>query len=221
MAVLAALLYQVLSAAMAEPPGRPGLEAARLGGVLLSLLLNLAYHWRALLLDRRSLERSLARSHAQYPVLVLAPEEESFSQSIAAALERQAPELPVAIHPVQSGAPDETLSVARAVILPAALLARPPEALRVWLQSFSGARLVVPTPAPDWLWISGADRSLNFLAERTAELVRRLAEGETSDAGRAAGAWQSGLFVPATHLVLQVLVLLLAFIIAVLVTLQD
>jgi hypothetical protein len=94
-------------------------------------------------------------------VLVLASDvaneesSEDFTGSLVNALQRQAPAMPVAVHSTSLGAPDETLSTACAVILPAELLVKPPEAIRLWLQAFSGPRLVVPTPAKGWYWIFG------------------------------------------------------------------
>jgi hypothetical protein len=128
--------------------------------------------------DSRRTERALARRRAQFPVLVLAPSQEGFAESLVAALEREAPGVPVAVHPIDQGAPDETFSAAKAVILPAELLAHPPEALRLWLQAFDGKRLVVPTPAGEWLWVYGGVRSMPSLARRAARHVRELADGD-------------------------------------------
>jgi hypothetical protein len=172
--------------------------------IKITLLFGLlaAYHWQALRADGSIAERSLAKRHAQFPVLVFAPGEipeaevptplanesgidgdfatpTDFAAQIVNALQRQAPALPVAIHPISQGAPDETLSTARAVILPAELIAKPPEAIRLWLQSFPGPRLVLPTPARGWRLVAGGGQSLSSQARQTAQIVRQLAEGET------------------------------------------
>jgi hypothetical protein len=112
--------------------------------------------------------------------LILAPEDESFADQLVKALHQHAPELPVAVHPFNQGVPDEQLSAACAVILPAELLAKPTEALRLWLQGFDGPRLVIPTATPGWEWILGSAKSLSTLARQAAQAVRQLAEERES-----------------------------------------
>ena len=110
--------------------------------------------------------------------MVLVPELGAFSEAVVAALLKEAPDLPVAVHVVDQGVPDETLSAAKAVILPASLTAYPQEAIRLWVQNFSGMRFVIPTPVRDWIWVSGNGSSLPSLIRHTAEMIRKLAEGE-------------------------------------------
>ncbi len=173
-----ALLYQLIRAILGDPQDDLLFQSLTTLKTLLVFASLLAYHGWVLRSDNRRTERVLARRRAQYPVLVLAPPQEGFAESLVAALEREAPGLPVAVHPIDQGAPDETFSAAKAVILPAELLARPPEALRLWLQAFDGKRLVVPTPAGEWLWVYGGVRSLPSLARRAARHVRQLADGD-------------------------------------------
>jgi hypothetical protein len=170
-------------------------ESLQMLKVLVLFALLLAYHGQVLRQDRRLSVRSLARRHAQFPVLVLAPEEGDFAAQVVAALEREAKAMPVAVHTYTLGAPDESLSAARAVILPAELAARPSEALRLWLQGYDGTRLVVPTPAPGWHWVFGSARPLPSLAKQTARMVRHLAEGDPLTAPRETTAWTVVLYI--------------------------
>jgi len=200
MVLSVALLALFLRTALGDPPGRLLLESSRSFKALLLFGWLAAYHGQALRADARLAERSLARRHAQYPVLVLAPNEPGFAESLLHALQREAPGLPVAVHPYSLGAPDETLSAARAVILPGELAARPSEALRLWLQGYSGTRLLVPTPVKDWQWLASTG-SLPELARQAARAVRQIAEGQMIPQTRQAPAWQiaacilAGLFV--------------------------
>jgi hypothetical protein len=173
-----ALLYHLIRAILGDPQEDLLFQSLTTLKTLLVFASLLAYHGWVLRSDNRRTERALARRRAQFPVLVLAPSQEGFAESLVAALEREAPGVPVAVHPIDQGAPDETFSAAKAVILPAELLARPPEALRLWLQSFDGKRLVVPTPAGEWLWVYGGVRSMPSLARRAARHVRELADGD-------------------------------------------
>ena len=172
------LIYQLLSAVLGEPSDNRLLTALQLLTTLLLFALLLAYHGWELRRDNRQIERLLSRRRAQYPVLVLAPEDAEFAERLVVALEREAPGLPVAVHPIEQGAPDETFSAAKAVILPGELLTKPPEALRLWLQAFDGLRLILPTRAEGWVWLSAGGQSLTAQARRAARLIRRLAEGE-------------------------------------------
>ncbi len=172
-----ALIYQLLRSLLGE--SEPGLLLRALAQLKTMLVFAalLAYHGWVLRQDNRLIERLLARRRAQFPVLVLAPPEEGFAETLVAALQREAPGMPVAVHPIEAGAPDETFSAAEAVILPSNLLIKPSEALRLWLSSFSGKRLVIPVSSPDWRWVEGG-KALPGQARRAARLARRLAEGE-------------------------------------------
>lgn len=180
-----AMLYQLLNPLFGK--AEPDFVFQILQQLKTSLLfwLILAWHGGALRTDQRLAEKALARLHAQFPVLILAPDEEEpeatggFAGQIVRALHQQAPAMPVAVHYYSQGVPDETLSMARAVILPAELIARPAEAIRIWLQSYPGPRLVVPTPVRGWVWVSGRRTSMLTLANQVAQAVRRLAEEKT------------------------------------------
>lgn len=172
-----ALIYQLLRALLGESEPELLLRALAQLKTMLVFAVLLAYHGWVLRQDNRLIERLLARRRSQYPVLVLAPPEEGFAEALAAALQREAPGVPVAVHPIEAGAPDETFSAAEAVILPSDLLVKPSEALRLWLSSFSGKRLVIPVSSPGWRWVEGG-QALPAQARRAARLARRLAEGE-------------------------------------------
>ncbi len=200
-----ALLFQLLTALLGAPPLMVEVELAQRLGAALLCAVFLAYHWRALLQDGRLAERVLSRRRALYPVLILAPEEGNFGEQVIEALERDAAGLPIAVHYYQQGAPDESLSAARAVILPADLMTRPSEALRLWLQNFDGPRLVVPTAANGWLWVSAGARPAAELARRAAHQVRHLAEGEAHSHAPETSAWTVVVHVLAALFALEVL----------------
>ncbi len=201
-----ALLYQLLRALLGEPLPDLRLQAWQLLKTTLLFGLLLGYHWLALRSDQRLAQRSLARRYAQFPLLILAPPDEGFAAYILQALEREAREMPVAVHPYALGAPDETLSSAKAVILPAELLIRPPEAVRLWLQNFTGMRLVVPTPQGGWHWLGSGAQSPPELARWAARAARQLAEGEEISAPRQTSPWLIVLYILAGIIALPILV---------------
>jgi hypothetical protein len=142
---------------------------------LFSLLL--AYHWVMMAADRRRTEGWLADRHSEFPVLVLAQDAGEYTRRVVTALQQEAPSMPVAVHLVDQGAPDELLSEAKAVILPAEVWARPPEAIRLWLLGYPGHRVVVPLPAEGWSWAFKGKQSLPALSREAARKVCQLAEG--------------------------------------------
>ena len=202
------LLYQLLNDLLGGTSSDLLLESLQQIKTLLLLAVVTAFHWRTLRIDGQRAERTLTRRHAQFPVLILAPENEAFIDQMVDALRRTAAGLPVAIHRYSQGAPDETLSAARVVILPSELASRPSEAIRLWLQGFTGVRLVVSTPTKDWYWISGSGRSLPTLARQTAAMVRRLAEGEELPQQRDSSTWLAFVYILAGLFALQVLLAL-------------
>jgi len=172
-----ALINELLRAVFENPADDfLGDSLKLLKNLLLLFGLLLVYHGMLLRDDRRRAERWLAARHERYPVLVLAQDAGAFTQSVMAALQRETPSMPVAVHLVSQGAPDEILSEAEAVILPAEISAQPPEAIRLWLKDFSGHRLVVPLDTEGWSWVFPGKRDLPNLAREVAKTVRQLAE---------------------------------------------
>ncbi len=190
-----ALLFQIISALLGDPPEDFLVEVMQVLSVLVLFLVFSAYHWQVLRVDNRLAGQTLASLHSQFPVLVLAPDEGDFGERMVNALEREMEQLPVALHRYSQGAPDETLSAAKAVVLPAELAAKPSEALRLWLQGFNGERLVVPTVAQGWYWVFGSGRSLKALSRGMARAVRFMAEGEDIPPPRETSPWMVLLYI--------------------------
>jgi hypothetical protein len=195
MGTAGSLIYQLLNKFLGNPLG----DFQRSSWILLELLVLfvglLLYHWATLRADGRLAELSLAARHAEYPVLVLVYEAGEFSEEILKFLKRELPTLPVAVHQIGNGIPDETLSKAKAVILPGDISTSPPEAIRLWLQGFTGTRLILPTETKGWLWTFGSGRSLPNLAHQTAKMVRHLAEGEALPKIRESSPWTVFLYI--------------------------
>jgi hypothetical protein len=189
------LLFNLLSALLGDPPQDLVTESLNLGKSLLLFILLMLYHWQALRTDSRLANASLAVKHADFPVLVLTTEIGDFSESMVTAIQREAPALPVAVHLVENGAPDETLSGAKAVILPTQLIANPSEAIRLWLQGFPGERIVVPVQVEKWQWLFGSGQPLSNLARQASKAARHLAEGEEINTPRTASGWMIVLYV--------------------------
>jgi hypothetical protein len=211
-----ALLYQVIRALLGQPALDMLLVSARLLALVVLFVLLALYHWQVLRHDNRLAERSLARRHAQFPVLILSPDEGEFARLVMDVLEREVKELPVAVHPYSKGAPDETLSAARAVLLPAELLYRPSEAMRLWLQGFDGPRLVLPIPTQGWQWVASSAGDLTTQARRAARMVRLLAEGEAVSQPRQASSWMILVYILAGLAALEIIGFTVTFVLSLL-----
>jgi hypothetical protein len=183
------LVFQLLSLVLGDPEPEPGRAIAGLLKTLLLFVLLLVYHWQALRADNRRAARTLAEKHSLFPVLVLDPGDESFAHPIVAAIRDEAEELPVAVHFAGEGPPGDALSTAGAVVLPAALAANPPEAMRIWLREFRGTRIVVPVRTPGWVWIDTDPVSLSRMGKQVAEAVRKLAEGDDPEGEGRTSPW--------------------------------
>ncbi len=157
--------------------------------------LLLGYHLSLLRSDNKRAQQSLSDLHAQFPVLVLTAEEGAFAPQVAAAFQREMPTLPLAVHAIEAGVPDETMSQARAVILPGSIAAEPTEAIRVWLKNFSGLRLAIPTEAASWHWVFGSGYPTSDLVKRTLKIVRELAEGDEISSRGGRSPFQNVLYV--------------------------
>ena len=139
-------------------------------------------------------------------MLVLDPGSETFADVVVNAIRAEAEEIPVAVHFTSTGAPGEDLSNAGAVVLPAALAANPPEALRIWLRAFEGQKIVVPLPEAGWVWIDADTTAPARLGRMVAGVIRKLAEGEAlTDEGRTSP-WLIVLAIFAGLIMLSILI---------------
>jgi hypothetical protein len=206
------LLFQLFRSLLGDPAGNLLLIALQQLATLLLFGALLGYHWFCLRADNRLAEQSLARRYAQYPVLILAPDESEFGALLSLAIQKQAPGLPVAVHPLSLGVPDASLSAARAVILTAEMVSRPSEALRLWLQGYAGERLVLAEPAKNWYWFPAGPNSIPSMARQAAQVIARLAEGESVATRRESPAWQPVVYVMAGLFSIQLIIGLLIFI---------
>ncbi len=182
MTFTAQLLYALLNAVLSGANQDLAYETSRL---FLSLVIDvsfLVYHWRALREDGRLAQQTLGSLHAAFPTLVLTEEMGSpsavFGSAFVQALERSAARLPVAVHSVELGAPDETMFGAKVILLPVGLALNPPESLRLWLAEYKGQRILVPLPAEKWAWLGAVDKRPNDMAREAAQMIRQMAEGE-------------------------------------------
>ena len=209
------LLFHLLQAALGDPDDNLLQITLELLSILLLFFLVILYHGRILRSDGRLSGKFLAEQHAKYPILVLVSELGIFSEMLVTAFSKEAPTLPVAVQVVEQGAPDETLSDAKAVILPADIAANPGEAIRLWLQDFSGIRFVVPTPVHGWVWVSGMGNPLQSLVRQTVEMVRKLAEGEDLERARPSSLWLLFGYVFGGFIGLMIILIIISFLIEV------
>lgn len=160
---------------------------------LLVIVVWMLYHLHTLRSDGKLASQSLANLHAAYPSLLILPGAHPLAAELSAAFKRESAHLKLTVHEMGSAPMDEELYTARAVILPAELAVRPPEALRVWLNDFHGERIVLPLPLDGWVWQGSPHRSLRDLAQDTAQTVRRLAEKQSARPEMTINPWLAGI----------------------------
>jgi len=184
------ILYVLLSSLLAQT------MSEEFGQMLAQLLLWLAvdvaflgYHWQVLRNDNRVAQQVMGARHAALPTLVLVEEDLTFSAFLADELNRVAPRLPMAVHPVEHGVPDEALLAVKALVMSAGLAVEPTEALRLWLADYSGKRLLVPSLREKYTWLGFSEKSPQQLAREAAYALRQMAEGETRRPPLPANPW--------------------------------
>ena len=145
--------------------------------ILILFVIFSIYHWRCLQADGRRVSKALIEKYAAFPVMVFDTGEGQFAESILSALKTIAPGMPAVIQP--AGDPfDENIDSASAAVIPSNLLTHPPEAVRVWLEQYTGARLVIPVDEKDWLWVGLTDLSAQDMARQAAKMLAQFAEAQ-------------------------------------------
>lgn len=183
------LFYVVIRTLLHNAPADPLLQGLDWAQRLALFALWLGYHWSVLRRDGQQAERSLATRQAAYPVLVLDSDDGVFGQEVLAALQRHSVRVPVAVHPISQGVPDEEKSMARLVVLPTALVTQPGEAYRLWLENYGGERLIVPRAGERWQWMGFAAQTDHDLASQAAQAIRQMAEGQPMRLNPPLSAW--------------------------------
>ncbi len=144
----------------------------------LALVLTwLGYHWTVLRSDLRRAHRAQGERFARFPVLIVQADDHPFAAELAGALQRESPGLPVAVHRMDLSPLTDELAEAKAVVLPAGLATRPPEALRLWLNEYPGQRVLAPLPVGGITIVGATSRNDRELIRQTVQAVRSLAEG--------------------------------------------
>lgn len=189
------LLYTLIDALIT---GASADFAQEVISLFLSLVIDsllLVYHWRALRQDSITAQQTLGDLHADFPTLVLLEEKGVFGEALLEYLQKVAPRLPVALHPIERGAPDETMLGAKAVLLPLGMAIAPPESLKLWLDEYQGRRVLIPLPEENWHWLGLVEKSEAALAQETARALRQMAEGETVRAAASGGPWAVASYI--------------------------
>jgi len=169
------LLYQVFQLVLGNADSHSLQTILEHGALLILFAVFSLYHWRRLQSDGRRVSKALTEKYAAFPVVVFETGEGQFAEGILNALKAIAPSMPAVVQPV--GDPfDENLDSAAVAVIPSNLLTHLPEAVRVWLEGFTGSRLVIPLEEKDWLWAGLTDLSLQDLARQAAKMITQFAE---------------------------------------------
>jgi hypothetical protein len=189
-----------------------GLEFTRRLVVLLLVALWLAYHLAALRRDGAQIQRSLTDRHVRFNTLIIQRGEDNFADLVIEALQRQAPQLPVAVHHIETASFTEEMMTAKAVVVPSSLAIHSPEALRVWLSEYHGQQIFVPQPLNGWTYLGAPSRTQHQLAQDTAHLLRELAEGQDARRATPMSPWMiAAIVIAGIFTVPPLLLILLSF----------
>lgn len=189
------LFYRLINAALGNPGVNLALESWQQVRTILLVAVWLAYHLGALRADGRLALRSLGDRQAAFPVLVLGSGQSEFDDELIQTLRRLAPRLPVTLRDAGSGVPEMTLPAPKVLVLPAALAVQPPVDWQAWLNSFSGARILVPLAADGWIWSGQPARTPADLAHATAAALRQLSEGQSLRQSAPTSPWAVAGFI--------------------------
>lgn len=206
--------WQTLSPVFKNLFGNPLPELAQVAlsnfSYLLIFLVFLTYHLLALRSDGRAAARALSLRHSRFAVLVIAPEN-GWIEDVRAALQRQAPNIPMTGHSMTDSALDMDPHSFSAVVLQASLAVDPPDALRSWLSQFNGERLVAPDTSDRWAWVGSGDRSSREWADQTAQALRLRAEGQPLRAAPSSSPWVLAGYIFGALFAVEVIFLAVTF----------
>lgn len=208
------LFYNLISHLLGSPVNNIGqlvVERLLTAGALAVFLL---YHLRGLRLDAQAAQQALGGMHAGFPILVIVQEEMPLAEELVRSLKRHAPRLPVVVHTLERGAPDDDLLGAKLVVLPSGLVMEMPEVLRLWLSAYKGRRMVLPQSREGWVWLGSPTRPLRELTDDAAGAIRQIAEGDAPRGGLPSNPWSVAGYVLGGLFAVQLLVALFVLLVS-------
>jgi hypothetical protein len=210
MATAVSLLFQLLRALLGHPQSNLLDQVLRLTSLLLLFVGLGVYHGLTIGRDGKLASATLTDKHAAFPVLIFDPGDGAFGRDLAAAIQKQAPRLPVTIQPASQ--PVAKDAAPKAVLLPADLALDPPESLRRWLSRYTGSRLAVPRAAPGGAWIMTGATQSDY--NQAALALRALAEGLGIRPKSGASGWMIVVYIAAGLFGVEFLLMLLSLVIS-------
>ncbi len=164
--------------------------------------------------DNRLAERSLARRHAQFPVLVLAPDEGDFARLVwmcSSARSRNCRwrcTLTARARRTRPSRPRGPCSCRRScsTILP--------RLCACGCRASTVPAWCCPPPAQGWQWVASSAGDLASHARQAARLVRRLAEGEAMPQTSRAPSWMIVVYILAAIAALEIIGISVTFVLS-------
>jgi hypothetical protein len=208
-------LFALLDALLSQQiPADLGQTLTKIILWLLIDVLFLVYHWRCLRSDSQLAQQTLGNLHSAFPTLLILPQADPFADLFLQDLRRLAPRLPVALHAVEQGAPDETMLGAKAILLPIGIALDPPQSLQLWLSEYHGRRLLIPFERESYLLLGQGEKTIQDLAREAARAVRQMAEGEALRTTLSGGPWAVVGYILGGLFALQLVILLFTLMIS-------
>ncbi len=170
--------FEIMRSLLGTPSDQAALDSLLRLRLTLIFLAILLYHLTVLRRDQRLAAATLAARQAAFAVAIWLPKDSHVAQELRAALQREAPQLPIIW--LDEGEPPSAdgLKDAKALVMTAERLTSPAAEERAVWTAFEGKCLVLPTSETDWYWIGASGQSLTALARQTARALRLLAEGQ-------------------------------------------
>ena len=210
MVVTGSTLFLLLRSLLGDTPTNLLRDVFNFLQLLILFVLLGVYHGRTLRRDGQIASEALNEKHAAFPVLLLDPGNSAFVQELQATLEKQLPKLPVQFHMTGQPLSMEQRSTFKAVLMPGELALQPPKELADWLQGYEGVKLVLPNPVSGWEWVGVSRHSSQEMNRLTANILRKLAEGEDIRNQASLSGWVIAFYILLGLIVTPILISILA-----------
>ena len=210
MVVTGSTLFLLLRSLLGDTPTNLLRDVFNFLQLLILFVLLGVYHGRTLRRDGQIASEALNEKHAAFPVLLLDPGNSALVQELQATLEKQLPKLPVQVHMTGQPLSMEQRSTFKAVLMPGELALQPPKELADWLQGYEGVKLVLPNPVSGWEWVGVSRHSSQEMDRLTANILRKLAEGEDIRNQASLSGWVIAFYILLGLIVTPILISILA-----------
>lgn len=202
-------IYGILNALLDQMPTNFWMNFFQQLRIAILFAIFLIYHLRVLRADGHETLQEKATDLKEFSVLVVQTNDFSIGDELVEAIQLKSPELTVSSLQIESAKNTNAIPQSSLLLIPSSLVTNPPEALKSYLQNFTGKILVLPHQQENWHWLGMVKRDENRLVQDAVIAVQQLSENKSPRTVAPFNSWMIVAYVLAGLFLLEIVLLMI------------